>query len=90
MNDESGGKKVDQFWEIYMWERELCIWLSHLILSYDNEMWRDEQPDVDEMEDWKIERCNLRGEYKGCRTRETSTPCYNYHNNNLHDMTYFF
>jgi len=28
--EESGGKKVDQFWEIYMWERELCIWFSHL------------------------------------------------------------
>jgi len=28
--EESGGKKVDQFWEICMWERELCIWFSHL------------------------------------------------------------
>jgi len=26
MKEESGGKKVDQFWEIYMWEREPCIW----------------------------------------------------------------
>jgi len=22
MKEESGGKKVDQFWEVYMWERE--------------------------------------------------------------------
>jgi len=25
MKEESGGKKVDQFWEIYMWEREPFI-----------------------------------------------------------------
>jgi len=30
MKEESGGNKVDQFWEIYMWERELFIWFSHL------------------------------------------------------------
>jgi len=36
MKEESGGKKVDQFWEIYMWERTL-----YLILSFILSQWRD-------------------------------------------------
>jgi len=33
MKEESGGKKVDQFWETYMCEREPCIWLSYLAIG---------------------------------------------------------
>jgi len=31
MKEESAGKKVDQFWEIYMCGREPNIWFSHLL-----------------------------------------------------------
>jgi len=37
MKEESGGKKVDQFREIYMWEREPL----YLILSFILSQWRD-------------------------------------------------
>jgi len=30
LKEESVGKKVYQFWEIFMWERESCTWFSHL------------------------------------------------------------
>jgi len=36
MKEKSGGKKVDQFWETYMWERTL-----YLILSFILSQWRD-------------------------------------------------
>jgi len=32
MKEESGGKKVDQFWEIYMWERTLYLILIFILL----------------------------------------------------------
>jgi len=37
MKEESGGKKVDQYCEIYMWERERTL---YLILSFVLNQWR--------------------------------------------------